>query len=141
VRLDVEKNPEEATTEQSRVPGTKTDTRTEAGTSSRQLQNQIVQFPKLDHPVSVASSWKQPSKTTTPGTAPAPRWCPLSLTPSQRRRIQWMRVYKMREEVAEEERDEYFNIIRSVIPMKQEWRVKEKVDTHALTTSDDDSTC
>jgi hypothetical protein len=47
----------------------------------------------------------------------------------------------MREEVAEEERDEYFNIIRSVIPMKQEWRVKEKVDTHALTTSDDDSTC
>jgi hypothetical protein len=43
----------------------------------------------------------------------------------------------MREEVVEKERDEYFNIIRPVIPMKQEWRVKEKVDTPAPTTSDD----
>jgi hypothetical protein len=44
----------------------------------------------------------------------------------------------MREEVAEKERDEYFNIIRSVIPTKQEWRVKEKVKTPASTTSDND---
>jgi hypothetical protein len=44
----------------------------------------------------------------------------------------------MREEAAEKERDEYFNVIRPVIPMKQEWRVKEKVDTPAPTTSDDD---
>jgi hypothetical protein len=49
-----------------------------------------------------------------------------------------MRAQKMREEAAEKERDEYFNIIRPMILMKQEWRVKEKVDTPALTTSDDD---
>jgi hypothetical protein len=40
-----------------------------------------------------------------------------------------MRTQKMREEAAEKERDKYFNISRSVIPMKQEWKVKEKVDT------------
>jgi hypothetical protein len=44
----------------------------------------------------------------------------------------------MREEAAGRERDEYFNIIRSVIPTKQEWRVKERVDTPAPKTSDDD---
>jgi hypothetical protein len=64
--------------------------------------------------------------------------CPPGFTPSQRRRIQWMRVQKMREEAAEKERDVYFNIIRLVIPIKQEWTVKGKVDTPALMTSDDD---
>jgi hypothetical protein len=49
-----------------------------------------------------------------------------------------MRAQQMREEVSEKERDEYFNIIRLVIPMKQEWRVKEKVETPAPRTSDDD---
>jgi hypothetical protein len=44
----------------------------------------------------------------------------------------------VREEAAEKERDEYFNIIRPVILTKQEWRVKEKVNTPAPTTSDDD---
>jgi hypothetical protein len=44
----------------------------------------------------------------------------------------------MREEAAENERDEYFNTIRSVIPTKQEWRVKEMVDAPAPMTSDDD---
>jgi hypothetical protein len=42
-----------------------------------------------------------------------------------------MRVQKMREEAAEKERDEYFIVIRPVILTKQEWRVKEKVDTPA----------
>jgi hypothetical protein len=46
-----------------------------------------------------------------------------------------MRAQKMRKETAEKERDEYFNITRPVILMKQEWRMKEKVDTPALTTS------
>jgi hypothetical protein len=45
----------------------------------------------------------------------------------------------MREEAAEKERDEYFNVIQPVIPMKQEWRVKEKVNTPAPTTSDNDT--
>jgi hypothetical protein len=44
----------------------------------------------------------------------------------------------MREEAVEKERDEHFNTIRLVILMKQEWRVKEKVDAPTLTTSDDD---
>jgi hypothetical protein len=34
-----------------------------------------------------------------------------------------MRAQKKREEVAEKERGEYVNIIRLVIPTKQEWRV------------------
>jgi hypothetical protein len=44
----------------------------------------------------------------------------------------------MREEATEMERDEHFNTIRSVIPMKQEWRVKEKVNAPTPTTSNDD---
>jgi hypothetical protein len=44
----------------------------------------------------------------------------------------------MREEAAKKERDEYFNVIRPMIPAKQEWRVKEKVDTLAPMTSNDD---
>jgi hypothetical protein len=49
-----------------------------------------------------------------------------------------MRVRKMREEAAKKERDEHFNAMRSMILMKQEWRVKEKVDVPAPMTSDDD---
>jgi hypothetical protein len=40
-----------------------------------------------------------------------------------------MRAQKLRKEADEKERDEYFNTIRSVIPTKQEWRVKEKTMT------------
>jgi hypothetical protein len=54
------------------------------------------------------------------------------------RRIQRMRAQKIREEVAEKERDEYFNVIQSVISTKQEWRVKEKINTPAPMTSDDE---
>jgi hypothetical protein len=49
-----------------------------------------------------------------------------------------LRAQKLREEAAEKERDEHFNAIRPVIPMKQEWRVKEKISTPALTASNDD---
>jgi hypothetical protein len=44
----------------------------------------------------------------------------------------------MREELAKKERDEHFNDIRSVIPMNQEWRVKEKANTPEPTTSNND---
>jgi hypothetical protein len=44
----------------------------------------------------------------------------------------------LREEVAEKERDEHFNTICPVIPMKQEWRMKEKTSTPALIASYDD---
>jgi hypothetical protein len=110
----------EARAEQSKVPKAKTETRIEAGTSSRWPQNRTVQFPKLDHPVSTTSGQKKASKTTAPGTALTPHWCPPGRTPSQRRRMQRMRAQKMREEAAEKERDEYFNIIQPVILMKQE---------------------
>jgi hypothetical protein len=49
-----------------------------------------------------------------------------------------MRAQKMRKEAVKKERDEHFNTIRLVIPMKQEWRVKEKDNTPAPMTSDDD---
>jgi hypothetical protein len=49
-----------------------------------------------------------------------------------------MSAQKMREEVTEKERDGHFKDIRPVIPMIQEWRMKEKVDTPAPKTSDDD---
>jgi hypothetical protein len=73
-----------------------------------------------------------------PRTTPAPHWCPLGLTPSKRRRIQRLRAQNLREEAAEKERHEHFNAIRLVIPMKQEWRVKKKTNTPALTASNDD---
>jgi hypothetical protein len=71
-KLDAEKNLEEAAVGQSKVLGVKTKTRTEARTSSWQPQNWTVRFPKPDHPVSTASSQKQPSRTTAPEIAPAP---------------------------------------------------------------------
>jgi hypothetical protein len=49
-----------------------------------------------------------------------------------------MRVHKLREEAVEKERDEHFNTIRPMFLTKQEWRVKEKTSTPALTASDDD---
>jgi hypothetical protein len=45
----------------------------------------------------------------------------------------------MKEEAIEKERDEHFNDIWPVITMKQEWRVKEKANTPAPITSDDDT--
>jgi hypothetical protein len=49
-----------------------------------------------------------------------------------------MMAQKMREEAAEKERDEHFNDIWPVVPTKQEWRVKEKANTPAPMTSNDD---
>jgi hypothetical protein len=48
-----------------------------------------------------------------------------------------MRAQKLLEEAAEKERDDHFNTIRPMIPMKQEWRAKEKTSMVTLTTSDD----
>jgi hypothetical protein len=48
-----------------------------------------------------------------------------------------MRAQKLKEDVAEKESDEHFNTIQPMFPIKQEWRVKEKVDIPASTTSDD----
>jgi hypothetical protein len=48
-----------------------------------------------------------------------------------------MRTQKLREEVTEKERDKHFNIIRSMILTKQEWRMKEKTNTPMVIASDD----
>jgi hypothetical protein len=83
----MEKSLEQVIVEQNKVPKVKAETRTEAGTSSWWPPNRTVQFPKPEHPVSSASGQKNPSSTTMPRMAPAPHWCPPSLTSSQRRRI------------------------------------------------------
>jgi hypothetical protein len=49
-----------------------------------------------------------------------------------------LRAQKLRDEAAKKDRGEHFNAIQTTIPMKQEWRVKEKTNTLALMTSDDD---
>jgi hypothetical protein len=123
---------------QYRVPEVKTETRIEAGTNSQQPANWTVRFPKSDHLVSLGSGQKGTLRTITPGMTPAPRWCPPGLTPNQRRRSQRIRAQKMREETTEKERDEHFNTIWLVIPMKQEWRVKEKANTLAFMASNHD---
>jgi hypothetical protein len=69
---DVEKSPEEVTTEQDRVPEVKAETKTEARTSSRWPPNRTVWFPKPDHPISLGSGQKKALRTTAPGMAPAP---------------------------------------------------------------------
>jgi hypothetical protein len=135
---DKEKDSEGAAAEQNKAQGEKMEIRPEAGTGSQQPPNRTVRFPKPDHPVFLGSGQRRPSGATAPETTPTPRWCPPGLTPSQRRRIQRMRTQKLREEKAEKERDEHFNTIRPVVPAKQEWRVKKKTSTPALTASDDD---
>jgi hypothetical protein len=50
-----------------------------------------------------------------------------------------MRVQKMKEEATEKERDEHFNTIRPVIPMKEQWRVKEKTIIPLLMAFDNDT--
>jgi hypothetical protein len=103
-------------------------------------QSDFIWFPKPDHPVSPGSRQKEASRTIMLGMAQAPCWYSPKLTLSQKRRIQRMRAQKMREEAVkkEREREEHFNTIWPVIPMKQERRVKEKASTPALMTSDDD---
>ena len=49
-----------------------------------------------------------------------PRWCPLGLSHSQKRRLQCLR----RQELAEKLRDEHFNKYRPMVPQGKEWRAK-----------------
>jgi hypothetical protein len=48
-----------------------------------------------------------------------------------------MRAQKLREEAAEKARDEYFNAIHPMTPVKQERRMKEKTNTPTPTAYDD----
>jgi hypothetical protein len=52
VKPDTERGPEEVAAEQYKVPGARTEARTDAETSSQQPPNWTIRFPKLDHLVS-----------------------------------------------------------------------------------------
>jgi hypothetical protein len=99
-----EKCPEEITEKQNKAQGEETEIRAKAVASSEQQPNWIVRFGELDHPVSPGSVQKGVLKTIAPRTASSACWCPLGITPSQRRRIQRLRAQKIREEADEKER-------------------------------------
>jgi hypothetical protein len=106
-----EKGPKEIAEKQNKTPGEETEIKAKAVANSQQQPNRTVWFGKPDHLVSPGSKQKRTSRTTVPGTAPAPHWCPPGLTPNQRRRIQRMRAQKLMEEAVKKERDEHFNTI------------------------------
>ena len=45
-----------------------------------------------------------------------PRWCPLGLTHTQRRKLQRLRQRELKEQEKEKQRDEQFNRYRPMIP-------------------------
>ena len=45
-----------------------------------------------------------------------PRWCPLGLSHSQKRRLQRLRRQEQKEQEAKKLRDEHFNRYRSMVP-------------------------
>jgi hypothetical protein len=53
-----------------------------------------------------------------------PRWCPPSLTRTQRRKLQHLRFQEERETGLEKQRDEALNLYRPMVPQVKEWRVK-----------------
>jgi hypothetical protein len=82
---NTEKGPKGIVAKKKKAQGEKIETRSKVRTSSQQLLNWIIQFPKLDHPVSPDSKQKRTFRTTVSRMAPTPRWCPPGLTPSLRR--------------------------------------------------------
>jgi hypothetical protein len=65
-------------------------------------------------------------KDNTTGTRkmPQPRWCPVGLTKTQRRRLQKLRKAEIEREKAEIERDKWFNRARPMTTIKKTWREK-----------------
>jgi hypothetical protein len=61
-----------------------------------------------------------------------PRWCPPSLTHTQRRKLQRLRLREKKEEL-EKKRDEDFNSYRPMVPQGKEWRVKAATQPGAVT--------
>ena len=53
-----------------------------------------------------------------------PRWCPLGLTHTQKRRLQRLRRQEQKEKEAEKLRDEIFDECRPRFPQGKMWRVK-----------------
>jgi MoaA/NifB/PqqE/SkfB family radical SAM enzyme len=61
-----------------------------------------------------------------------PRWCPLGLTHTQRRKLQRLRLREKREKELEKKRDEDFNSYRPMVPQGKEWRVKTALQTEVV---------
>jgi hypothetical protein len=54
-----------------------------------------------------------------------PRWCPLGLTRTKKRKLQRLRLAKMQEREQEKQWDKQFDEIKPRTLPKQEWRRKE----------------
>jgi hypothetical protein len=78
-----------------------------------------------NHEASTSSTKKIDPKYT------QPRWCPLGLSKTKKRRLQRMRTQQKEEEKSEKYRDEFFNLFRPVINPKQVW--KPKIDEKTAT--------
>jgi len=53
-----------------------------------------------------------------------PRWCPLGLTHTQKRKLQHLPNKEKKEQEAEKPRDEHFNKYRHVVPQGKAWQLK-----------------
>ena len=54
-----------------------------------------------------------------------PRWCPLGLTHTQKRKLQRLRDKEKRELEAEKLRDDHFNKYRPMVPHGKVWQIKQ----------------
>jgi hypothetical protein len=61
-----------------------------------------------------------------------PRWCPLDLTHTQRRKLQRLRLREKKEKELEEQRDKIFNSYRPMVPQGKEWRAKATPQAEAV---------
>jgi hypothetical protein len=62
-----------------------------------------------------------------------PRWCPSGLTKTQKRRLQRLRDQEKKEKLAEEHREQVFNEIKPMQPIKKQWRPKVSKDSQPST--------
>ena len=63
-------------------------------------------------------------KSAAPETKPRPRWCPTGLTHTQKRRVQRLRAFEMKEEIVEKKR--LLDPEKPMVP-KMTWREKHIV--------------
>jgi hypothetical protein len=75
-------------------------------------------------------------KSVAPGTKPRPRWCPTGITPTQKRRVQRLRVLEIKEEIAKKNKDEWFNEDKLMVPLKMTWKEKCIVKEENRNTDD-----
>jgi hypothetical protein len=61
-----------------------------------------------------------------------PRWCPLGLTHTQRKKLQRLCLWEKKEKELEEQRDKIFNSYRPMVPQEKEWRPKMTPQAEAV---------